>query len=98
MLGRRVTVRHGLWQWVEQLEEGCLCSLKVGNMLDIITGLATCSELKTCFYAVALMNFAGSAFMLQGRMNYEQMLQVYNLILFSLTFGSGLLDFSKYTL
>lgn len=44
------------------------------------------------------MNFAGSAFMLQGRMNYEQMLQVYNLILFSLTFGSGLLDFSKYTL
>lgn len=71
-------------------------------MLDIIRGLATCSELKkkkkTCFYAVALMNFAGSAFMLQGRMNYVQMLQVYNLILFSLTFGSGLLDFSKYTL
>ncbi|KAE8538153.1 hypothetical protein D1P53_006220 [Cryptococcus gattii VGV] len=44
-------------------------------------------------FAQALMNFAGSAFMLQGRMNYEQMLQVYNLILFSLTFGSGLLDF-----
>lgn len=42
------------------------------------------------------MNFAGSAFMLQGHMNYEQLLQVYNLVLFSLTFGSGMLDFSKY--
>ncbi|WVQ71433.1 hypothetical protein IAR50_000970 [Cryptococcus sp. DSM 104548] len=44
-------------------------------------------------FAQAVMNFAGSEFMIQGRMNYEQMLQVYNLVLFSLTFGAGLLDF-----
>jgi hypothetical protein len=34
-------------------------------------------------------------FILQGHMNYAQMLQVYNLVLFSLTFGTALLDFSK---
>ncbi|WVN89031.1 uncharacterized protein L203_104247 [Cryptococcus depauperatus CBS 7841] len=44
-------------------------------------------------FAQALMNFAGSTFILQGKMDYEQMLQVYNLVLFSLTFGSSLLDF-----
>ncbi|ODN99237.1 hypothetical protein I350_07396 [Cryptococcus amylolentus CBS 6273] len=44
-------------------------------------------------FAQAIMNFAGSEFMIQGRMNYEEMLQVYNLVLFSLTFGAGLLDF-----
>ncbi|WVW83353.1 hypothetical protein I302_105372 [Kwoniella bestiolae CBS 10118] len=44
-------------------------------------------------FAQALMNFAGSEFMIKNIMNYEQMLQVYNLALFSLTFGSGMLDF-----
>lgn len=41
------------------------------------------------------MNFAGADFMLRNFMNYEQMLQVYNLVLFSLTFGAQALDFSK---
>lgn len=45
----------------------------------------------------ALMNWAGMLFILQGHMNYAQMLQVYNLVLFSLTFGTALLDFSKST-
>jgi len=40
------------------------------------------------------MNWAGMLFILQGHMNYAQMLQVYNLVLFSLTFGTALLDFS----
>jgi hypothetical protein len=44
---------------------------------------------------VALMNWAGMLFILQGHMNYAQMLQVYNLVLFSLTFGTALLDFSE---
>jgi hypothetical protein len=44
---------------------------------------------------IALMNWAGMLFILQGHMNYAQMLQVYNLVLFSLTFGTALLDFSK---
>ncbi|WWD10364.1 hypothetical protein V865_008499 [Kwoniella europaea PYCC6329] len=44
-------------------------------------------------FAQALMNYAGSEFMMRNIMNYEQMLQVYNLVLFSLTFGSGMLDF-----
>ena len=43
----------------------------------------------------ALMNWAGMLFILQGHMNYAQMLKVYNLVLFSLTFGTALLDFSK---
>jgi len=41
------------------------------------------------------MNWAGMLFILQGHMNYAQMLQVYNLVLFSLTFGTALLDFSE---
>lgn len=32
--------------------------------------------------------------MLLGYMNYAEMLKVYNLVLFSLTFGTALLDFS----
>lgn len=40
------------------------------------------------------MNWAGMRFILAGHMNYAQMLQVYNLVLFSLTFGTALLDFS----
>nr|XP_018264066.1 ATP-binding cassette, subfamily B (MDR/TAP), member 1 [Kwoniella dejecticola CBS 10117]OBR86224.1 ATP-binding cassette, subfamily B (MDR/TAP), member 1 [Kwoniella dejecticola CBS 10117] len=44
-------------------------------------------------FAQALMNYAGSEFMIKDIMNYQQMLQVYNLVLFSLTFGSGMLDF-----
>ncbi|WWC85289.1 uncharacterized protein L201_000151 [Kwoniella dendrophila CBS 6074] len=43
--------------------------------------------------AQALMNYAGSVFMIQNKMNYQEMLQVYNLVLFSLTFGSAMLDF-----
>ncbi|ORX39720.1 P-loop containing nucleoside triphosphate hydrolase protein [Kockovaella imperatae] len=45
------------------------------------------------FFAQALMNWAGSVFILQGYINYAQMLQVYNLILFSLTMGTAMLDF-----
>jgi ATP-binding cassette subfamily B (MDR/TAP) protein 1 len=41
------------------------------------------------------MNWAGMRFILAGHMNYAQMLQVYNLVLFSLTFGTALLDFSE---
>ncbi|WVR05015.1 hypothetical protein IAU60_002027 [Kwoniella sp. DSM 27419] len=44
-------------------------------------------------FAQALMNFAGSEFMLSNIMNYQQMLQVYNLVLFSITFGTQMLDF-----
>ena len=47
---------------------------------------------------IALMNWAGMLFILQGHMNYAQMLQVYNLVLFSLTFGTALLDFSMFPL
>ena len=43
------------------------------------------------------MNWAGSVFILKGYLNYERMLQVYNLILFSLTMGTAMLDFSKST-
>lgn len=45
MLRRRVHVRHGLWLWVERLEEGCLCLLKVSTMPNLITDPATYSEL-----------------------------------------------------
>ena len=44
---------------------------------------------------VALLNWAGSQFILKGYLNYAQMLQVYNLVLFSLTFGTAMLDFSE---
>lgn len=33
--------------------------------------------------------------MAQGYLSYPQMLQVFNLVLFSLTFGSAMLDFSE---
>lgn len=33
--------------------------------------------------------------MIKNYINYQQMLQVYNLVLFSLTFGTQMLDFSK---
>lgn len=42
----------------------------------------------------ALMNWAGMELILLGYMSYGQMLQVYNLVLFTLTFGTALLDFS----
>lgn len=41
------------------------------------------------------MNWAGAQFMLQNFFNYEQMLTVFNLVLFSLTFGTQCLDFSQ---
>jgi hypothetical protein len=41
-----------------------------------------------------LLNWAGLQFMLRNYLNYHQMLQVYNLVLFSLTFGTQMLDFS----
>lgn len=41
------------------------------------------------------MNWAGMKFILLGYMNYAEMLKVYNLVLFSLAFGTSLLDFSK---
>ncbi|WRT66924.1 uncharacterized protein IL334_003889 [Kwoniella shivajii] len=44
-------------------------------------------------FAQALMNWAGAQFMLKNIMNYQEMLQVYNLVLFSLTFSAGMLDF-----
>ena len=34
--------------------------------------------------------------MIKGYLNYAQMLQVFNLVLFSLTFGSAMLDFSEF--
>lgn len=42
-----------------------------------------------------MMNWAGMELMLLGYMNYAEMLKVYNLVLFSLTFGTALLDFSE---
>lgn len=44
---------------------------------------------------VALLNWVGCKFILDGYMDYPTMLMVYNLILFSLTFGALALDFSK---
>lgn len=44
---------------------------------------------------VALLNWVGSQFMIQGYLNYAEMLQVFNLVLFSLTFGTAMLDFSE---
>ena len=44
---------------------------------------------------LALMIWAGSQFMLKNYLNYHQMLQVFNLVLFSLTFGTQMLDFSE---
>lgn len=43
------------------------------------------------------MNWAGMELMLLGYMDYAEMLKVYNLVLFSLTFGTALLDFSELT-
>ena len=43
----------------------------------------------------ALLNWVGCKFILDGYMDYPTMLMVYNLILFSLTFGALALDFSK---
>lgn len=42
----------------------------------------------------ALLNWVGCKFILDGYMDYPTMLMVYNLILFSLTFGALALDFS----
>ncbi|EIW69536.1 hypothetical protein TREMEDRAFT_39110 [Tremella mesenterica DSM 1558] len=44
-------------------------------------------------FCQALLNWAGAKLMLNGHFNYVIMLQVYNLVLFSLTFGSQMLDF-----
>jgi ATP-binding cassette subfamily B (MDR/TAP) protein 1 len=41
------------------------------------------------------MNYAGLRFVLSNYMNYEHMLTVFNLVLFSLTFGTQALDFGK---
>lgn len=44
----------------------------------------------------ALLNWVGAEFMIKGYLSYPQMLQVFNLVLFSLTFGTAVLDFSAY--
>lgn len=43
----------------------------------------------------ALLNWVGAEFMIKGYLSYPQMLQVFNLVLFALTFGAATLDFSK---
>lgn len=46
-------------------------------------------------FAQAIMNYVGAVFIKQAIMNYATMLQVYTLVLFSLTFGAQVLSFSK---
>lgn len=41
------------------------------------------------------MLWVGAVFIVKNDMNYAQMLQVYNLVLFSLTFATQMLDFSE---
>ena len=79
----RVGLRHGLSPSVRVPRRVCRSSPRVSPSYRLLlTG-------------IALMNWAGSEFMLKSFINYPQMLQVYNLVLFSLTFGTQMLDFSK---
>lgn len=41
------------------------------------------------------MNYVGAIFVKQGTMTYATMLEVYTLVLFSLTFASQMLSFSR---
>ncbi|WVQ78127.1 hypothetical protein IAT38_000208 [Cryptococcus sp. DSM 104549] len=77
----------------ERFEVGAKSARKMGKNSGWVIAIGGCVAGGLPLFAQAVMNFAGSQFMLQGRMNYEQMLQVYNLVLFSLTFGSAMLDF-----
>ena len=59
----------------------------------VAIGLAASAALP--LFAQALLNWVGAQFMIKGYISYPEMLQVYNLVLFSLTFGSAMLDFSE---
>lgn len=50
---------------------------------------------RTLRLTAALLNWVGAEFMIKGYLSYPQMLQVFNLVLFSLTFGTAMLDFSE---
>jgi ATP-binding cassette subfamily B (MDR/TAP) protein 1 len=42
-----------------------------------------------------MLSWVGAVFMTKGYLSYPQLLQVFNLVLFSLTFGTAMLDFSE---
>ncbi|KAK8869976.1 hypothetical protein IAR55_000546 [Kwoniella newhampshirensis] len=66
---------------------------KVGKRSAWILAIGSSFSAGLPLFAQAVMNFAGASFMLQGIMNYESMMQVFNLVLFSLTFGASMLNF-----
>lgn len=46
-------------------------------------------------FAQSLMNYTGAIFVSMGIMSYPSMLQVYTLVLFSVTSGTQMLSFSE---
>ncbi|WVF72422.1 hypothetical protein IAT40_007237 [Kwoniella sp. CBS 6097] len=89
--GIRAMALDGVIQ--EKFEQDARDAKKLGKRAGWVIAVGGAVVAGLPLFAQALMNFAGSEFMLQNIMNYQQMLQVYNLVLFSLTFGSAMLDF-----
>ncbi|OCF35279.1 ATP-binding cassette, subfamily B (MDR/TAP), member 1 [Kwoniella heveanensis BCC8398] len=79
--------------FLEKFEQDAKEAKRLGKRAGWVIAVGGAVVAGLPLFAQALMNFAGSEFMLQNIMNYQQMLQVYNLVLFSLTFGSAMLDF-----
>ncbi|WWD15747.1 hypothetical protein CI109_100169 [Kwoniella shandongensis] len=79
--------------FLERFERDATAASRIGKRAAWFFAFGNAISSCLPLFAQALMNFAGSMFMLDGTMNYQQMLQVYNLVLFSLTFGAAMLDF-----
>ncbi|ORY32221.1 P-loop containing nucleoside triphosphate hydrolase protein [Naematelia encephala] len=77
----------------EKFEADAAAALKNGNRSSWIVAIGIGTVIGLPLLAQALLMWTGMLFILKGYLNYAQMLQVYNLVLFSLTFGSQALGF-----
>lgn len=64
-----------------------------GNISAWVTGIGSGASMSIVYFGQALMIYVGAALIKLDVITYVTMLQVYSLVLFSVTFAAGLLDF-----
>ncbi|KAL7422237.1 ATP-dependent permease [Cryptotrichosporon argae] len=70
-------------------------ALETGQAGAWSTAVSSGATAAVPLFAQAMMNFVGAVFMEKNYLNYASMLEVYTLVLFSLTFGTQMLSFRK---